>query len=151
MMRVWTLVSYILREFFDTWQAFVPPALALTFYGIAFKYGATPTYFATVTALAMMVIMTLTVLMLSGRINRAATYPLIARLSSRMEILVALVLAAMLVVGALTLLICVLALVQRVVTLTPAQWLRLTVTWPLLFLCAGTFALLLTNLSLIHI
>lgn len=147
MKRVSTLVAYMLRDFASTWQAFVPPALALTFYGIAFQYGATPTYFATVTALAMVVIMTITLLMLSGRLNRAASYPLVARLWSRTELLLALVLAAFVVVMVLTLLICVMALVQDIVVLAPTQWLQLAVTWPLLFICAGAFALLLTNLT----
>ncbi len=147
MRRVVTLVVYVLRDFAGTWQAFIPPALALTFYGIAFQYGATPTYFATVTALAMMVIMALTVLQLSGRLNRAASYPLLARLERRSELLLALVLAAFLVVLALTLLVCVMALLQNIVTLTAGQWLRLALTWLLLFVCTGAFALLLTNLT----
>lgn len=147
MSRVFTLVAYVLGEFSSTWQVVIPPALALTFYGIAFQYGATPAYFATVTALAMVLIMAITVLLLSGRLNRAASYPLVARLGSRTELLVALVLAAFLVTVVLTLLVCVLALIQRIVTLSADQWLRLGVTWPLLYLCAGSFALLLTNLT----
>ncbi len=147
MRRVSTLTAFVLRDFAGTWQAFVPPALALTFYGIAFQYGATPTYFATVTALAMIVIMSITLLMLSGRLNRAASYPLVARLGNRTELLLALVLAAFLVVIVLTLVICGLALVQNIVVLAPGQWLQLAVTWPLLFICAGAFALLLTNLT----
>lgn len=150
MRRVLTLVAFVLHDFAGTWQAFIPPALALTFYGIAFQYGATPTYFATVTALAMIVIMVITVLLLSGRLNRAAAYPLVARLERRTELLVALVLAALLVVLLLTLLISMLAVIQNIVTLTAGQWLRLALTWLLLFACAGTFALLLTTLTSRH-
>lgn len=147
MRRVSALVVYLLHDFAGTWQAFIPPALALTFCGIAFQYGATPAYFATVTALALVGIMVITVLLLSGRLNRAASYPLVARLQRRWELLLALVLAALLVVLTLALLICILAFVQNIVVLGVEQWLLLLLTWLLLLICAGAFALLLTSLT----
>ena len=80
MRRIFTLAWFIAKDFFRSWQSFVPLTLALTFYGFAFQYGATPAYFAAVTPVAMIVITIVTVLLLAGRCNRAASYPFIARL-----------------------------------------------------------------------
>ena len=67
MRRIFTLAWFIAKDFFRSWQSFVPLTLALTFYGLAFQYGATPAYFAAVTPVAMIVITIVTVLLLAGR------------------------------------------------------------------------------------
>jgi len=147
--RILTLAWFITKDFFRSWQSFVPLALALTFYGIAFQYGATPAYFATVTPVAMIVIAIVSVLLLAGRFNRAATFPFIARLHQRSELLLAVVLTALALTLILSGLITGMALLQHkfATPLTGREWLLLALIWPCLFLFASFFGLLLTNLS----
>lgn len=149
MRRIFTLAWFIAKDFFRSWQSFVPLTLTLTFYGLAFQYGATPAYFAAVTPVAMIVITIVTVLLLAGRCNRAASYPLIARLRARAEMLLAVVLTALALTLVLTALITGMALWQNkfITPLTGREWALLALIWPCLFLCAGFFGLLLTNLT----
>lgn len=149
MTRIFTLAWFIAKDFFRSWQSFVPVALALTFYGIAFQYGATPAYFAAVTPVAMIVIAIVTVLLLAGRCNRAASYPLIARLHVRGEMLLAVTLTTLALTAALTALVTGMALWQNkfITPLTGREWALLALVWPCLFLFAGFFGLLLTNLT----
>ena len=128
MRRIFTLAWFIAKDFFRSWQSFVPLTLTLTFYGLAFQYGATPAYFAAVTPVAMIVITIVTVLLLAGRCNRAASYPLIARLRARSEMLLAVVLTALALTLVLTTLVTGMALWQDKFTtpLTGREWVLLT-------------------------
>lgn len=149
MSRILTLAWFITKDFFRSWQSFVPLALALTFYGVAFQYGVTPAYFAAVTPGAMIVVAIVTVLLLAGRFNRAASFPFIARLRQRSELLLAVVLTALAITIVLTGLITGMALWQNKFTtpLLRREWLLLILIWPCLYLFAGFFGLLLTNLT----
>ena len=93
----------------------------------------------------MIVITIVTVLLLAGRCNRAASYPLIARLRARSEMLLAVVLTALALTLVLTTLVTGMALWQDKFTtpLTGREWVLLALIWPCLFLCAGFFGLLL--------
>ncbi len=149
MRRSLTLAWFLTKDFLRSWHSFAPLALALTFYALAFQYGATPAYFAAVTPAAVTVITVLTLLLLAGRLNRAATYPFAARLRYRSEFLVALVLTTLAIAFVVTGLIVGMALWQgRLLTpLRVQEWLLLVALWPVLYLFGALFGLLLTNLT----
>lgn len=146
--RIGILLLYFLRTFVFSlvgllfllaalvyWAVFFPPGQATpdfeNYVLLIGAFGAAATFLATVT--------------IAGRANRLENYPFVARLQSRVEYLVAVLLAALIAGGALQLLVGGLALV-RGPDLTTAGLLSIGPIWLALNTLAGVLALHATDL-----
>lgn len=147
MSRIWTLTCFSVRELFRSSAGIVPLAAALAFGLIAFEYGMDQPQFITVAGVGTGTICLLTALLLAGRANRAWSYPFVARLKRRSELLAAIVLASMVITAALSLLIGAGNLLAGRLTLEFPSALWLVVTWPALWLLAAALALPLSSLT----
>lgn len=146
--RIGILLLYFLRTFVFSlvgllfllaalvyWAVFFPPGQATpdfeNYVLLIGAFGAAATFLATVT--------------IAGRANRLENYPFVARLQSRVEYLVAVLLAALIAGGALQLLVGGLALV-RGPDLTTAGLLSIGPIWLALNTLAAVLALHATDL-----
>jgi hypothetical protein len=147
MRRIWTLTGFFLRELFRSPAGIVPLAAALAFGLIAFEYGMDQAQFMSVAGVGTGVICLLTALLLAGRANRAWTYPLIARLKRRSELLAAIVLGSLIVTAILSLLIGAGNLAAGRLTLELPSALWIVLTWPAAWFLAAALALPLSPLT----
>jgi hypothetical protein len=147
MMRIWTITFCLIRDLFLSLAGIVPLAAALAFGQIAFEYGMDQPQFITVAGLGTGGICLLTTLLLAGRANRAWSYLLLARLRSRSELLVGLVLGGLLVTAVLSLLITAanLALGRLMLEFPSVLW--ILPTWLILWLLMAALALPLSSLA----
>jgi hypothetical protein len=146
MNRIWTLTIFLIRDLFRSLTAVIPVAIAVAFGLIAFQYGMDQAQFFTVAGLGNGVICLVTALLLAGRANRAVTYPLLARLHRRAELLAAPVLGSLLITAALAVLVAVANLLTGRLTLEWPSALWLLPTWLPLWLLAAAMALPLSTL-----
>jgi hypothetical protein len=146
MKRIWTLTSFLTQDLFRSLAGVVPLAAALAFGIIAFEYGMDQPQFITVAGIGMGAICLLTTLLLSSRANRASSYLLVARLRSRSQLLLALVLSGWGITAALALLITVANLLVGRLTLDFPSALWILPTWIVLWLMAAALALPLSAL-----
>jgi len=146
MRRIGTLSLFLIRDLFRSLAGLVPPAAGLTFYGIAFEYGMDQPQFITVAGVALGAICFLTVLLLTGRANRASFYPFVARLRSRSELLAALVVSSLAITAVIALLITEAALLRNQLTLSFPSVLWIAPTWLALWLFMAALALPLSSL-----
>jgi presenilin-like A22 family membrane protease len=146
MNRIWTLTLFLIRDLFLSLAGIVPLAAALAFGMIAFEYGMDQSQFITVGGLGIGAICLLTVLLLASRANRAWTYPLLARLHRRTELLAALVLGGVGLTTGLAILITVANLLAGRLTLSFPSLLWILPTWLALWLLAAALALPLSAL-----
>jgi hypothetical protein len=144
--RIWTLTSFLVRDLFLSLTGIVPLAAALAFGLIAFEYGMDQAQFFTVGGLGIGAICLWTTLLLAGRANRAASYPLVARLGQRAELLAALVLGGLGITTVLAILIAVVNLLTSRLTLDFPSVLWILPTWLALWLLAAALALPLSAL-----
>jgi hypothetical protein len=146
MSRVWTLARFLMHDLFRSLTGAVPVGIALAFGLIAFQYGMDQAQFFTVAGLGNGLICLVTALLLAGRANRAVTYPLLARLHRRAELLAAPVLGSFLITAVLATLVALANLLAGRLTLEWPSALWLLPTWLPLWLLAATLALPLSTL-----
>jgi hypothetical protein len=147
MRRVWTLALFLSRDLFHSLAGIVPLAAALAFGIIAFEYGMDQAQFITVAGVGTGAICLLTTLLMASRANRAALYPLLARLRSRTELLMALVLSGLGITAVLAVVIAVANLLSGRLTLEFPSLLWILPTWVVLWLLAAALALPLSALT----
>jgi len=146
MIRVWTLALFLTRDLFRSLAGSVPLAAALAFGLLAFEYGMDQAQFITVAGVGIGVICLLTTLLLASRANRASSYPLVARLHHRSELLAALMLGSLGITAVLTILISAANLFADRLTLDFPSALWIVPTWLVLWLLAVALALPLSSL-----
>lgn len=147
MNRTWTLTDFLIRDLFRSLASIVPLAMALAFGIIAFEYGMDQAQFVTVAGVGIGAICLLTTLLLASRANRASSYPLVARLRSRTELLAALMLGGLSVTGVLAVAITVVNLLIGRLTLDYPSALWILPTWLVLWILAAALALPLSALT----
>ena len=146
MNRIWTLTLFLVRDLFLSLAGIAPLAAALAFGLIAFEYGMDQPQFITVAGIGIACICLWTTLLLAGRANRATSYPLVARLGQRAELLAALVLGSLGITALLAILITAANLLAGRLTLEFPSVLWILPTWLALWLLAATLALPLSAL-----
>jgi hypothetical protein len=146
MTRIFTLGLFFTRDLFYSLAGIAPLATALAFGIIAFEYGMDQAQFVTVGGVGIGAICLLTTLLLTSRANRASSYPLVARLRWRAELLGALVLSGVASTAVLALLIAAGNLFTARLTLDFPSALWILPTWLPLWLLAATLALPLSAL-----
>jgi hypothetical protein len=146
MNRVWTLALYLIRDLFRSLSGIVPLAIALAFGLIAFEYGMDQAQFITVAGVGLGTICVLTTLLVASRANRASSYPLVARLHRRAELLAALIVSGLAITVVLAILITVANLLAGRLTLDFPSALWIAPTWLVLWLLAAALALPLSAL-----
>lgn len=145
--RTWTLTWFLVRELFRSPAGIVPLAAAMAFGLIAFEYGMDQPQFTSVAGVGTGAICLLTALLLASRANRAWTYPLVARLKRRSELLAAIVLGSLGITAVLSLLIGAGNLAAGRLTLEFPSALWIALTWPALWLLAAALSLPLSALT----
>jgi hypothetical protein len=146
MNRVWILTLYFTRDLFRSLSGVVPLAAALVFGLVAFEYGMDQPQFITVGGLGTGAICLLTTLLLAGRANRAASYPFVARLRQRAELLTAPIVGALVVTALLAFLIALANLLTDRLTLEFPSLLWIVPTWFVLWSFMAALALSLSSL-----
>ena len=146
MIRVATLTICYLRCLFRSLAGMVPPGLALAFGYIAFEYGMDQSQFIVVGGIGVGLICLVTTLLLTGQANRAWSYPMVARLRHREELLVALMVGAILLTAILAALITTANLLIDRLTLSFPSVCWVVPTWVAIWFLAATLGLMLSNL-----
>jgi hypothetical protein len=146
MSRVLTLGLFLLRELFRSPLGAAPPALTLALYWITFYYPVNAGYFAAVGGADLVTVCVVTTLLLASRCNRAASYPLLARLRGRWELLGAIILASMLITVALGIGVGLLAVGLHTVTLTLEAAAAIASRWLAVFALAAVLGLHMSRL-----
>jgi hypothetical protein len=147
MSRILTLTLFLARDLFRSLAGIVPLGAALAFGLIAFEYGMDQAQFITVAGVGIGSICLLTTLLLASRANRASSYPLLARLHRRSELLAAMVVAGLAITAALAILITVGNLLTGRLTLEWDSVLWILPTWLVLWLLAAALSLPLSALT----
>lgn len=132
MRRVLVLSWYMVRDLFRSLAGAVPPILTLSVFQATFYFGGSVDYFASVGGADMMVVCLVTTLLFVSRANRATTYPLLARLSHRAELIAAIALGAFAVSTVICVLFTILAVGLNKVVLTPLQLFTIGPRWAIL-------------------
>jgi hypothetical protein len=147
MSRTSTLAWFLVRDLFRSLAGIVPLAAALAFGLIAFEYGMDQAQFIIVGGIGIGAICLLTTLLLASRANRASSYPLVARLQRRSELLLALISGGLAITAVLAILITVGNLLLGRLTLDLPSALWILPTWLALWLLASALALPLSALT----
>jgi hypothetical protein len=144
--RILSLVLFLSRYLFGSLAGVVPLAASLAFGQIAFEYGMDQSQFIAVGGIGTSAICLLTVLLLAGRADRASSYPLMARLAQRVELLAAIVLGAIAVTSFLSICIAAanLAVGRLVLEFPSVLW--VVPTWMVLWFLAAAMGLILSTL-----
>jgi hypothetical protein len=141
MNRVGALSLYFSWDLFRSLSGLLPPVLTLGFFQATFYFGGNLDYFAGVGGGDMMIVCLATSLLLVHRANRAATYPLLARLPHRYELLCAIVVGTLAITAVMTGLFLALVLGLHKTTVTPPELLIILARWLPLFLLATALGL----------
>jgi hypothetical protein len=141
-----TLALFLTRDLFRSLSGVVPLAAAVAFGLIAFEYGMDQAQLVTVGGVGIGTICFLTCLLLASRANRAAFYPLLARLGHRGELLVAVVLSGLGITAVLSAGIVGANLLAGRLTLSYPSALWILPTWLTVWLLAAALGLLLSTL-----
>jgi len=144
--RIGILSLFLIRDLFRSLAGIVPLAVGFTFYAIAFEYGMDQAQFITVAGVGLGAICLLTVLLLTGRANRASFYPFAARLPRRSELLAAVVVGSLAVTSVIAFLMTEVALLQHKLTLDFPSALWIIPTWLAFWLFVAALALPLSSL-----
>lgn len=147
MSRIMTMTAFLIRDLSRSLAGIVPLAAALAFGLIAFEYGMDQAQFITVAGLGIGAICLLTTLLLASRANRAWSYPLVARLHRRDELLAAMVLGGLIITTVLAILIAGANLLAGRLTLDFPSAIWILPTWLVLWLLAAALALPLSELT----
>jgi len=146
MSRVWVLTGYLVRALFGSLAGIAPLAAAVAFGFIAFEYGMDQAQLITVGGLGIGVIGFLATLLLAGRADRAATFPILGRLRWRAELLVSIVAGGLGVTWILATGIVVANLAVHRLTLSWPSVLWILPTWTALWLFTSALATALSAL-----
>jgi hypothetical protein len=146
MNRTLTLAWYLTRDLFRSLAGIAPLAAGLAFGWIAFEYGMDQPQFVLVAGIGTGAICLLTVLLLAGRADRASSYPLVARLPRRTELLSALVIGGIGVTAILALVIAAANLLTGRLALDFPSVLWVLPTWLVFWILASSLALVLSTL-----
>ncbi len=147
--RVMTLSFFLVRNLFRTLFGLLPPVLTLLLYRLTFTYRFPhdPVYFTAVGGIGLAFVCVITSLLVADRTNRAAMYPLIARLPKRGEFLLAVVISTVLVMIAMAILYTACVLGFQNMTLTPIELLLIAPRWLIGFVFAATLGLMMSKLA----
>ncbi len=129
MSRIVVLSAFLTRNFFRVLLGAVPPILTLGLFQATFFWPGDTDYFAAIAGLDLALIALVTTLLFISCANRAATYPLVARLPRRVELLIALFIAALFVTSVMGVLLVALILGLHKSTATPLQMLVIIPRW----------------------
>jgi len=147
MKRIWILTLFLIRDLFGSLAGIVPLAFALAFGLIAFEYGMDQAQFVVVAGVGTGALCLLCTLLLAGRVTRAWSYPIVARLHRRTELLAALVLGGLAITTVLAILITVTNLAAGRLALAFPSGLWILPTWLAVWLLAAALALPLSSLT----
>ncbi len=147
MSRVATMSQFMIGDLFHSLQAVVPPVLTLALLHLSAVPGMKADYFASVGGAAMMFVCLVTTLLFLSRMNRSTTYPLLARLPHRAELLAAILVSAVVLTLAMSVLYVGLAVNLFKLVLAPFELLVLSARWLVLFVFAATLGLNIGKLA----
>ena len=146
MSRPWTLTLYLARELSGALAGIVPLAAAVAFGLIAFEYGMYQAQLITVGGLGIGTIGFLATLLLAGRADRAATFPMLGRLRWRAELLGSILAGGLGITWILAIAIVLANLLAGRLTLSWPSLLWIVPTWTALWLFSTALALSLSAL-----
>ncbi len=141
MNRVLSLTVFLLKDFSRSLRVVVPPGLLLALYRVFFQYGGDVQYFGAVGSIMLGFICIVTALLTIGLVDRASTYPLLARLPRRSELIAAVALATLVIMAILSLAFVLIIIAGHAVPLQPLDLLLAAARWLVLFLFLIAFAL----------
>ncbi|MCI0476752.1 MAG: hypothetical protein L0Y55_10935, partial [Anaerolineales bacterium] len=146
--RILALSLALVRNLFRTLFGVLPPVLTLLIYRLTYTYRdqGNPAYFTAVGGAGLMFVCVVTALLVADRANRAAMYPLIARLPRRAEFLLAVIVATLLITIAMAVLYTALVLGFHT-TLTPIELLLIAPRWFCVFILGATLGLMMSRLA----
>ncbi len=146
--RIVMLALFLVRNLFRTLLGILPPALTLLVYRLTFTYRnqGDPAYFTAVGGLGLALVCVITAILVADRANRAAMYPLVARLPHRIELLAAVALGTVLIMIAMAALYTTMVLGFQHMTLTPMEILLIAPRWLILLVFATTLGMQLSKL-----
>ena len=147
--RVVILGFFLTRNLFRSLLGVLPPALTLLAYRLTFTYRnqGDPDYFVAVGGIGLALVSVVTALLIADRANRAAMYPMLARLRHRGEYLAATVFGIVLISMAMAALYTGCVLVFQNMTLTPMQLLLVAPRWLIVFIFGATLGVNLSKLA----
>lgn len=149
MRRVITLSLFLTRNLFRTLLGILPPALTLLVYRLTFTYRnqGDPDYFTAVGGLGLALVSIVTAFLVADRANRAAMYPLVARLPRRAELLAATVLSIVVIMLAMATLYTGCVIVFQNMSLTPIELMLIAPRWLVVFVFTATLGVLMSKLA----
>jgi hypothetical protein len=146
MSRVGILSLFLLRDLVRSLLGVAPAALALGLYWLTFYYPVNSAYFAAVGGADLALVCLVTTLLIAGRCNRAVTYPLLARLRGRWELVAAVGVCSLGVTIALGAGYGVLAVGLHAVVLTAEDVISIAPRWLAVFSLAAATGLHMSRL-----
>lgn len=146
MSRMAILSLFLLRDLYRSLLGVAPPALALALYWLTFYYPVNAGYFAAVGGADLVIVCLVTTLLVASRGNRATSYPLLARLRRRWELLAAIVLCSLGVTAVLGTGFALLAVGSHRVTLTWAEVASIAPRWLAAFALSAAIGLHMSRL-----
>jgi hypothetical protein len=147
MSRVATLALFFARDLFRSLQGIIPLALLAGLYYLTFTYANDKLdYFVALGGADLAAVCLVTLMLLAERASRAATYPLLARLPRRAELLAALLVGNIGVTLLLALIFMGVAVLRQNIRLTLLLALFILARWLVLFVFVTAFGLHLTRL-----
>ena len=149
MRRIFTLALFLTRNLFRTLLGVLPPVLTLLVYRLTFTYRdqGDPAYLTAMGGAGLAFVGIITALLVADRANRAAMFPLVARLPRRVEYLAAVVTSIVLIMIGMATLYLALVLGLRHMTLTPMQLMLIMPRWLTIFIFSATLGLMMSKLA----
>ncbi len=147
MSGIYTLTLFFCRTLFRSLTGAIPPLLTLVFYFVTFHlFPFDADYLISVGGFEMMLVCMLTTFLVTDKINRAATYPFLQRLSHRSDLLAANAFTSLLITAVLAILLALTATLRHLIFLDPFEWAHLIVRWSVLCAFACVLTLHVTHL-----
>ena len=151
MSAIYTLTLFFCRTLLRSLSGAIPPLLALVFYAVTFHlYPFDVDYLISVGGFEMILVCVATSFLVTDKINRAATYPFLQRLSHRSDLLTVNVVSTVLITSVLAIFFVIVAVLRHSLSLTPLQLLHLTIRWLVLFTFTAVLTLHVTQLVARH-
>ncbi len=146
MRGVATFSLYLLKDFSRSLWVIVPPGVTLALYRVFFLYGSDSAYLASIGGLIMALVCLLTTLLLASRANRASTYPLLARLPHRYELVAGVALSSLAVTLVMAAGLLATVILGGGVPLTLSELLAIVPRWLAILLLVVAFGLHMSRL-----
>ncbi len=141
MSRILALSAFLVRDLFRGVGGAVPPILTVGVYQATFIFSGNADYFASVGGVDLALVCLVTTLLFVSRVNRASTYPLLARLERRAELLAALVVSALVVTTIMAALFTAFIVATGKVTLGATDLIAILPRWLALFVFSAALGL----------